>query len=349
MSNDVIVDYEPGDTLDVGSAAAAILNSAPIDPDGDYMDVPLNLIVPAPGQRGLSQKWVDQQRNIGWVRCLGQGTVLNEVPIDEYPSRSSARLADGTLRPEAVKAIEAAKDQGLESIFEVLIGQHRNQLALECGLTEVTAFVLDNASEHDCAKLFVMDARTARPLRGYDVHGAALVYGEPRAILIQKTLDDFGVRLVPGSPKPNQLSCIRALEKLAGDPQKPDETELLWGMEVLRVTFPDYQWPDALVQGLTMKMALREWDKVAPAVVGALANKRWKGSVKEATQSVQQLRKVVTAPNPQAAGTMWEIMLDAAAVPLKASIPKTTKKVLKPQAGKKATTKRAPRRATVDA
>jgi hypothetical protein len=209
----------------------------------------------------------------------------------------------------------------MESIYEVIIGQHRVNLAKACGLTELDAYVLDNLTEEECAKLFVQDARTTRPLRGYDVHKAALVYGEPRARAIQNQLDGRGIKLVSASPRTNQVSCIRALEKACGDPatsaQNPDVDLLAWHLDVLTATFPNFQWPDPLVQGLTMRVAVSDITNADPSFLGQIAFAHWNGSVKLAVQAVRAMRQVTTSANPQAASRIWQTLFDAASIPPK--------------------------------
>lgn len=333
MNSDGIVDYDPEDSPDPGSAAAHLLRTASVNPLGEMQLVPVNLIVPAPGQRVLSESWVAKNVRVGWIEALGHGIVLNEVPIHDYISRDSARNPDGTRRDEADVAIEWAKENGYGSVYEALIGQHRSELAKKCGLVEIEAYCLDNISAADCAQLFVQDARTTRPLRGYDVHQAALVYGEPRARLVQTELDGRGIKLVPGAPKPNQVSCIRALEKACGDPDTsataPDHALLTWYLDVLSETFPQFQWPDALVQGLIIRTGASDITKADPKALGAIAYKYWKGSVKLAVESVRNMRKVTTAPNPQAAGEIWSTLFAAAGIPPKAAKPPAVKAAAK--------------------
>lgn len=318
-----IVDYEDGDRPDPGSAAAELLlHMADFNPPGEFMaDIPLGLIVPAPGQRDRNDAWVGTNQNIGWIEALGHGIVLNEVPLDAYPQRKSA-MENGDFHPWALDAMTAAREADLDSVYEVIIGQHRVRLALACGLVDLDAYVLTNISEHDCAKLFVQDARTTRPLRGYDVHKAALVYGEPRALTIQSQLDQRGIKLVPASPRSNQVSCIRALEKACGDPatsaQNPDAGLLEWHLSVLTETFPNFQWPDPLVQGLTMRAAVSDISGADPVDLGHIAFGHWKGNVKLAVQAVRTMRQVTTSANPQAASQIWSTLFTAAGIPPKA-------------------------------
>lgn len=328
MNGDGIVDYEPGDVPDQGSAAQVLLHTAAINPIGEMQVVPVDLIVPAPGQRILSETWVARNTHVGWIEALGHGIVLNEVPLDVYAERDSARNPDGTPRDESAVAVQWAEENGYASVYEALIGQHRSELAKKCGKIDVDAYVLDCISAKDCAQLFVQDARTTRPLRGYDIHQAALVYGEPRARLIQAELDGRGIKLVPAAPRPNQVSCIRALEKACGDAdtsaQAPDADLLRWHLDVLTATFPGYQWPDPLVQGLSIRTMASDVTAADYKVLGALAFKHWKGSVKEATESVRLMRKVTTSANPQAAASIWKTLFDAASIPLKVPKPKGT-------------------------
>ena len=345
MNSDGIVDYDPGDAPDPGSAAQILLHTAAVNPQGEMVIVPVELIVPAPGQRALSETWVASNVHVGWIDALGHGIVLNRVPISEYSCRDSARNPDGTPRTESEAAIAWAEENDYEHIFEALIGQHRSELAKKCGLVEIEAYVLDNISAADCASLFVTDARTTRPLRGYDIHQAALVYGEPRARLIQSELDGRGIKLVPGSPKPNQLSCIRALEKACGDSAKsaqaPDHALLTWYLDVLTETFPQFQWNDALVQGLIIRTGASDITGADPKVLGTIANNHWKGSVKLAVEAVRLMRKVTTSPNPQAAGRIWQTLFDAAGIP-----PKAPKKVAAKKAAAKAPGRRLVKKKT---
>src|SRR5262245_40730950 len=238
MVTSTIVDYEPGDTPDPGSFAAMVMRAGPLpNPVGSYEeDIPTVLVVAAPGQREKSDPWIDKQAVVGWIHALGHGVVLNKISVTEVRQRKTMYdPATGDLKERVVEALNAAKAMKAKFIYEVIIGQHRTYLAEILSLVEIAAYVVNGLSEDDCAKLFVQDARTTRPLRGYDVHQASLVRGEARALLIQSELDSRGIKLVPAGAKPYQVSCIRALEKACGNKatsvDHPDHPLLEWRMD----------------------------------------------------------------------------------------------------------------------
>jgi hypothetical protein len=332
MTSSVIVDYEPGDAPDPGSFASMVTRggkSLP-NPTGSYEEnIPTVLVVAAPGQREKSDPWILRQAAEGWIHALGHGVVLNKISVSEVKNRKT--LFDpltGQLKQRVVDALAAVKQMKAKYIYEVIIGQHRTYLAEILGLDEIAAYVVNGLSEEDCAWLFVQDARTTRPLRGYDIHQAAMVRGESRALLIQEELDDRGIKLVPASAKPYQVSCIRALEKACGDKSvsvsHPDKDLLNWHLDVLQRAFPTCQWNDAIVQGLTFTTSRRDVTGADPAVVANYAIKRWRSDMKTAVESVRAMRKVTSSPNPQAASEIWNTMFDASGIPLKPDKPKTT-------------------------
>ena len=290
---------------DPGSTGALIASGqAPPLVDGNHKMVDSHLVAHPPYQRTLSEMWVKKQSLHGWNPSLGYGIVLNKITLDAHQSRNS----DG-IDPEVV---EYARQVDSDYVFEVIIGQHRAYLAKSLGVAQLPALVLDNVNDDGAALLFVHDARTARPLSAYDVHHAALVRHEPRAVYIQSELDSRGIELVASGLTDGKLSCIRALEKVCGpDVTAPDKEVLPWVLDTLQTSFPAIRWPDVMVHGLLLfrRKQIRDSLPVPTSKqLGAEGAKRWKKDKKRFEMEATSVRQTLSSTSPHAAATLWDVL-----------------------------------------
>lgn len=289
---------------DPNSTAEFVIKGFPSPVDGEEMTVDPRLIARPPYQRSLSETWVKARAKELFNPALGYGIVLNKVSLEKHRSRDAADVD--------LDAVQYALSLGLDYVLEVIIGQHRSELSGKLGIASIRALVLDNVSDDEAALLFVHDARTARPLRGFDMHRASLIRHEPRAMVIQETLDSLGIELVASGLKDGKVSCIRALEKVCGKHvEAPDKEALDWCLRVLMLAFPKAKWSDPMVHGLSIarKAWLRDNTPVPdPKKLGSAAHRKWKGDTKQFTDSVREAGKTMTSPQPTIAANMWDIL-----------------------------------------
>jgi hypothetical protein len=305
-----LVDGEPPDAPAIWAQTVR----APVV-KGDYEDaVDVALIVTPGWQRDLSAPWV---RKAGpWNPALGWGIVLRVV---DFPRSKAGFEALLLAYPEDQRDLLRTIKAEYAYFYEVLIGQHRTDIARTSGEAYVPALVLAGIDDDTAAALFVEDARSARPLRGIDVHRAELIRKQPRALAIQAELDAAGLTLVPRKAGVDQVGCIRALEKVAGEPFAPDVAKLGMAFAVLRSAFPAGGWGDAMVKGLgiAFNRLTRDPSATPPGIgwsppqawkaldTAALSIRRRYGTVQAFASAVTSMRNVLSEPAPTAAADLW--------------------------------------------
>lgn len=304
-------DLDDESVPDPGSTAALVMSQFPAPVNGVHTQVDTHLIAHPPYQRSLSKTWADNQSAHGWNPALGYGVVVNKVALKSHMSRSNSEVDD-----EAVTYAEQTESQ---FVYEVIIGQHRSYMAKMLGEATIPALVLDDVDDDEAALLFVHDARTTRPLRGYDVHVAALTRNEPRAVAIQEALDARGVQLVPSGLTDGKVSCIRALEKICGtDVTVPDTVSLDWVLDTLMIAFPKAKWPDPVVHGLNLYRRAQVRDSLplpTPKALGSLTAKPprknapgggFGGDPKLFADKVRDKARSTGSPSPHVAADVWD-------------------------------------------
>lgn len=306
------MEHEDTAAPDPGSTGALITSQFPAPIDGTHTLVDVHLIAHPPYQRTLSRVWAEKESKQGWNPALGYGIVVNQIPLHQHRSRPNVEVD--------AEAVSYAIETGAAYVYEVIIGQHRSYMAKLLSRSPIPALVLDNVNDDQAALLFVQDARTTRPLRGYDVHIAALTRHESRAVTIQYALDQRGIVLVPSGLVDGKVSCIRALEKICGpDVSTPDVDALDWCLDTLLYAFPTAKWPDPIVHGLLLwrKAEIREGKKLptAKALGGEIAKRPTKdgrggfgGDVKLFSDRVRDKARTTGSASPHVAATVIEDM-----------------------------------------
>lgn len=100
-------------------------------------------------------------------------------------------------------------------------GHHRVGIARASGITHVNAFVIDDLTKADEARLFVRLQRMRRALSSYDLFRGESVSGDPETLAMIRIVNNAGFRLVPkagGSPTAiTAIDSIRYIHRYGGD------------------------------------------------------------------------------------------------------------------------------------
>lgn len=119
------------------------------------------IIVDSEYQRDLDRSWVQKQKNNGWDEALAQVVTLS--------SRGG--------------------------LLHCVDGQHRVELARECHIDKLWAYVIEGLSKKEEADLFTQFQLRRRALKVYELFKADLVADKAHALDIVKVVHSHGLRI----------------------------------------------------------------------------------------------------------------------------------------------------------
>lgn len=128
-----------------------------------------------------------------------------------------------------------------EAGYWVVDGQHRMRAALQCGIREVPAALIELQGGVEQAKAFISINQSRVIMNSLALHHAALAAGDEKALMIKRVCDTVGVE-VPRYPKPaealkvNETLSVGGIERFVRD---FGEAAVIWALRQLRAAYPD--------------------------------------------------------------------------------------------------------------